>query len=59
MNKVTGQVKEYDFRMDWGGSSKTIESDLVVDMLVSGTTGNARVSTIITDEDSTTMRKIS
>ena len=40
-----------------GGSSKAIESDLAVVMLVSGTTEQARISTIIMDEDSTTMAK--
>ena len=38
VNKVTGRVKEHDCRMNWGGSSKAVESDWAVDMLVSGTT---------------------
>ena len=43
VNKVTGRVKEHDCRMNWGGSSKTMESDFENDMLVSGTTENARI----------------
>ena len=35
-----------------------MESDLAVDMLVSGTTEKACISTVIMDEDSTTMAKI-
>ena len=42
--------------MNWGGSSKAMESKLSVDMLVAGTT-ESRISTIIIDEDSTTMAK--
>ena len=44
--------------MNWGVSSKTMESDLTLDMLVSGTTEQARISTIIIDEDSTIMTKL-
>ena len=58
VNKVTGRVKKHDCRMNWGGSSKAMESDLAVDMLVSGTTEKACISTIIMDEDSTKMEKI-
>ena len=35
-----------------------MESELALDMLVSGTTEKARISTIIMDEDSTKMAKI-
>ena len=58
VNKVTGRVKEHDCRMNWGGSSKAMEGDLAVDLLVSGNTEKARISTIIMDEDSITMAKI-
>ena len=58
VNKVTCRVKEHDCKMNWGGSSKVMESDLAVDMLVLGTTEKFRISTIIMDEDSTTMTKI-
>ena len=34
MNKITGQMKEHDCGMNWRGSSKAMESDLAVDMLV-------------------------
>ena len=51
-------MKEHDCRLNWGGSSKAMESDFAVDMLVSGTTEIARLSAIIMDEDSTTMAKI-
>ena len=53
VNKVTGQEKENDCRMNWGGSSKAMESDLAADMSVSGTTEMASLSTIIMDEDLT------
>ena len=58
MNKVMGRVMEHDCRMNWGGSSKSMESDLAIDMFVSGTTEKARISTIFVDEDSTIMAKI-
>ena len=58
VNKVTDWVKEHDCRMNWGGISKAMESDLAVDMLVSGTTEKACISTIIMDEDSTTIAKM-
>ena len=58
VNKVTGRVKEHDCRMNWGGTSKAMESYLAVDMLVSGTKEKARISTVIMDEDLTTMPKI-
>ena len=58
VNKVTGRVKEHDLRMNWGVSSKAMGSGLAVDMLVSGTTEKARISTIIMDKDSTAMAKI-
>ena len=57
VNKVIGQVKQHNCGINWGGSSKAMESDLAVDMLLSGTTEKARVSTIIMDEDSITMKK--
>ena len=56
VNKVTGQVNEHDCRMNWGGSSKAMESNLSDDMLVADTT-ESRISTIIIDEDSTSMAK--
>ena len=48
---VTGRIKEHDCRINWGGSSMVMESDLAVDMLVSGTIERVRVSKIIMDED--------
>ena len=44
---VTGRIKEHDCRINWGGSSMVMESDLAV----SGTIERARVSKIIMDED--------
>ena len=58
VNKVTGRMKDHDCRMNWGGSSKAMESDLAVDMLVSGTPEKARISKIIMYENLTTMAKI-
>ena len=51
-------MKEHDCRMNWGTSSKAMESDLAVDILVSGTTAKARILTIVMDEDSRTIAKI-
>ena len=51
-------MKDHDCRMDWGASSKEMESDVAVDKLVSGTTEKSCISTMIMDEDSTTMAKI-
>ena len=47
MNKVTSRVKEHDCRINWGGSSKEMEIDLAINILVSGTTEKARISAII------------
>ena len=58
MNKVTGQVREHDCRINWVGSSKQLESDLAVDVLLKGTTQKPCISTIIIDEDTTKMVKI-
>ena len=41
-----------------GGSSKVMESELAVDMLVSGNKEKARISTIFMDEELITMTKI-
>ena len=58
VSKITGRVKDHDCRMNWGSSSKAMESGWAVDMLISGTTEKARISTIIMDVDSATVAKI-
>ena len=48
----------HDCRMNWGGSSKAMESDTAVGLLNSTQSPEYRVTTIINDEDSTTMARI-
>ena len=50
--------KVHDCRLNWGGSSKAMESDLAVSMLNSTSCDNHHISTIIGDDDCTTMAKI-
>lgn len=49
----------HDCRMNWGGSSKAMEGDAAVELLKKTKTPEYRVTTIVNDEDSTTMAKIS
>ena len=49
----------HDCRMNWGGSSKAMEGDAAVELLQKTKSPTYRISTIINDEDSTTMSKIS
>ena len=51
VNKVTGRVKKHDCIMNWGDSSKAMESELVVDVLVLDTTEKVCISATIIDED--------
>ena len=48
----------HDCRMNWGGSSKAMEGDAAVDLLNRTKSSSYQVSTIINDEDSTTMARI-
>ena len=50
--------KTHSCRMNWGGSSKAMESDLAVELLNKSKTEHHHVSTLICDEDATTMAKI-
>ena len=51
VNKLTGRVKKHHCIMNWGDSSKAMEIELVVAMLVSDNTEKVRVSATIMDED--------
>ena len=48
----------HDCRVNWGGSSKAMEGDAAVELLNKTKRPEYRVSTIINDEDSTTMSRI-
>ena len=51
-------AKHHDCRANWGGSSKGMESDLAVEMLNTQKDDTFQVSTIIGDDDSTTMAMV-
>ena len=51
VNKVTARVEKHDCIMNWGDSSKAMESELVVDVLVLDTTEEVCISATIMDED--------
>lgn len=48
----------HDCRANWGGSSKGMESDLAVEMLNTKKDDTFQVSTLIGDDDSTTMAMV-
>ena len=58
VNKSTGSEKAHDCRLNWGGTSKAMESDLAVSLLKNTHSENQHVSTIIGDDDTTTMSKV-
>ena len=44
VSKITGRVKDHDCRMNWGSSSKAMESGWAVDMLISGATKGSHIN---------------
>ena len=51
-------AKNHDCRANWGGSSKGMESHLAVEMLNTKKDDTFQVSTLIGDDDSTTMTMV-
>ena len=58
VNNKRGVIKKHDCRMNWGGSSKAMEADLAVELVKKSNCETFRVSTLICDEDATTIAKV-
>ena len=58
VNEAKGIQHEHDCRVNWHGSSKAMEADLAVELLKKCKTPSCRISTIVSDEDATTMSKV-
>ena len=56
--KEDGKVKDHDCRVNWGGSSKGMESSVAVEMLNIIKDNSFQISTLIGDDDSTTMAMV-
>ena len=56
--KMNEPAKEHNCRVNWGGSSKGMESDLAVEMLNATKADNYQIATLIGDDDSTTMAMV-
>lgn len=56
--KGDGKVKDHDCRVNWGGSSKGMESSVAVEMLNNIKDNSFQISTLIGDDDSTTMAMV-
>ena len=52
------RTKKHDCRVNWGGSSKGMEQDLAVEMLNTVKDDNFAVTTLIGDDDTTTMANV-
>lgn len=52
------EPKTHDCRVNWGGSSKGMEQDLAVEMLNTVKDDNFAVTTLIGDDDTTTMANV-
>ncbi|KAK3099978.1 hypothetical protein FSP39_012810 [Pinctada imbricata] len=50
--------KQHDCRMNWTGSSKAMEQDMVIEMMKSCAEKGEAVDTIIADDDTTTISRI-
>lgn len=50
--------KKHDCRMNWSGSAKAMEQDMVVEMMKTYKEKGAVVETIIADDDTTTIARI-
>lgn len=54
-----GQVsKSHDCRCNWDGSSKSMESDMVIEMVTKHHKAGHEISTIIADDDTTTFQRL-
>ena len=56
--KGNDKVKDHDCRVNWGGSSKGMESSVAVEMLNNIKDNSFQISTLIGDDDSTTMAMV-
>ena len=56
--KGDGKVKDHDCRVNWGGSSKGMESSVAAEMLNNIKDNSFQISTLIGDDDSTTMAMV-
>ncbi|VDI48874.1 Hypothetical predicted protein, partial [Mytilus galloprovincialis] len=52
------QAKTHDCRMNWDGSAKAMEQDMVVEMVQSIKSKGSNVGTIIADDDTTTIARL-
>ena len=50
-------MKNHDCRVNWGGSSKGMESSVAVEMLNNIKDNSFQISTLIGDDDSTAMAR--
>ena len=58
MHLAKKNQKKYDCRVNWGGSSKGMEPNLAVEMLNTVKDDNFAVTTLIGDDDTTTMANV-
>ena len=55
----TGKTpKKHDCRMNWSGSAKAMEQDMMIEIMRKCNDSGASVDTIIVDDDTTTIAKI-
>ncbi|XP_070548141.1 uncharacterized protein [Ptychodera flava] len=52
------EVRAHDCRRNWSGSAKAMESDMVVDMVKDCNQKCAKVSTVVGDEDTSTIARL-
>ena len=58
VNEKNGTQKDHDCRLNWLGSAKSMEADVAVELVKEVESSKCRVSTIIGDDDATTINKI-
>ena len=58
INAKENKSKKHDCRLNWHGSSKAMESDVAVQLIKDSANEKCRISTIIGDDDATTVSKI-
>lgn len=58
VDTAKGESTTHHCRVNWDGSSKAMEADLAVELIEKTNNSEHRISTIIGDEDATTMSKV-
>ena len=58
VNETKKKTKVHDCRLNWQGSSKAMEGDVAVELVKSVESEKCRISTIIGDDDATTISKV-